>query len=594
MKLPLLAFALLTATAFASEHPGNTYLTGEPVRLAVPAAWTSWRVIDVEGKEIATGTDHTADLGPLPTGYYELRPTAGGADRVTAAVLAPVTPSETTPIALDTGMAWFYSDPEQVRDACALCRRAGVTWVRDRASWPELQPARDTWAPVDTRYERTLRLEHGAGMKVLQVNHASPAWAAADGRRFPEDLRDVYQFYRGLARRWKGLADAIEPWNEPDLDVFGGHTGSEIASFQKAAYLGLKAGNPEMPVNLAVFAIDRPETLDDFGANDVGPYFDRYDLHHYKGLPQYPILYGRHRALSAGRPMWTTEFNLTIKWADEKTKEPSDEQLRVQGYRVGKTFATALHEGPEKAFYFILGDYVERDLQYGLVHKDLTPRPAYVAMAAVGRLLADARPLGRVDFGDEKLKAYAFRTRVDGADRETVVAWSETWPTTVAVGAAERAYDYLGRELPNARSVELTRATVFFLLPPGGTKSLKLVPPPVPAAERPVGRPSPVVLQLLGPPDTNQSAFRPDVAHPLRLAAYNFGPAPAEVVLHVEGATCPTATLRLAPGDRVEQPLTLASSATAVVAVRGTVPDAPAAVVSARVETARPTTRAAK
>ena len=38
------------------------------------------------------------------------------------------------------------------------------------------------------------------------------------------------------------------------IDVFGGHTGCEIASLQKASYLGLKAGNPNVIVCEAVFA----------------------------------------------------------------------------------------------------------------------------------------------------------------------------------------------------------------------------------------------------------------------------------------------------------------------------------------------------
>ena len=92
-----------------------------------------------------------------------------------------------------------------------------------------------------------MRIQHESGLKILQVNHISPPWAAKDPTHFPDDLRDVYNFYRGLAKRWNGLADAIEPWNEPDLDIFGGHTGCEIASFQKAAFLGLKAGDPQRP-----------------------------------------------------------------------------------------------------------------------------------------------------------------------------------------------------------------------------------------------------------------------------------------------------------------------------------------------------------
>jgi hypothetical protein len=459
LQLALLAgllTACLSALAISAEHPGNIFILGEDVQVPVPANWTAWQVANLEGNEIAHGTPQTssAHLGKLPIGYFELREKIGG-DRITIGVVARNSPAESTPIALDAAMSWFYAEPEKIRDACALCRLAGVKWVRDRLSWPELEPARGTMAE-ETRYERAMRIQHEAGLKMLQVNHATPSWATSNQAHFPDDLRDVHSFYRRLAQRWHGLVDAIEPWNEPDLDLFGGHTGCEIASFQKAAFLGLKSGDPKLTACEAVFAIDRAETLDEFGKNEVYPYFDRYNLHHYTGLDAYPRAYARHRAVSGGRPMWTTEFNLTVHWADEKTKEPSDEELRVQAYRVSKVFATALHEGIEKAFYFILGDYVERNLQHGLVHQDLTPRPAYVAFAAVGRLLNDAKPFGKVNLGDVKLKAYLFKTMVDGAPAETIVAWSETIKTQSKFPTATKAYDCLGRELPNATSHDLT------------------------------------------------------------------------------------------------------------------------------------------
>ena len=50
-----------------------------------------------------------AELGKLPTGYFEVREKDGSA-RVTAAVVAKTAPSENTPIALDAAMSWFYPD----------------------------------------------------------------------------------------------------------------------------------------------------------------------------------------------------------------------------------------------------------------------------------------------------------------------------------------------------------------------------------------------------------------------------------------------------------------------------------------------------
>ena len=558
MSMRLAGFALLlmvatVPTALGSEHPGNVYVVGEPVRVSVPQTWTEWRAVDIDGKEVGTGaaTSGAAELGKLPVGYYEVRPKEGG-ERITAGVVAKSTPVDDTPIALDAAMSWFYSEPEQIRDACTLAKLAGVKWVRDRASWPELQPERGKWAG-ESRYERAMRIQHEEGLKILQVNHASPPWATANGSHFPDDLGLVYDFYKGLATRWLELADAIEPWNEPDIIEFGGHTGCEIASFQKAAYLGLRAADPQKPVCATVFAIDRPETLGEYGANEMYPYFDRYDLHHYVKFPDYPRAYGRHRATSAGRPMWTTEFNLPVIWADEKTKEPSEEELRFQSNRVGKAFALALHEGMEKGFYFILGDYVERNLQYGLIHKDFTPRPAYVAFAAVGRLLNGAKPIGQVNLGDDKLFAYAFKTQVDGEARETIVAWSETKPTVVEFANAQRGYDVYGRELPQPAKPELTRSTVFIVLPPGGSNALKIEPPP--AKPRRLEKPAcPVVLQLVGKTDFKQSAFVLDDKRQLNLIAYNFGTKPATGRLVIQGGQLKDdGDVQIGAGGRKEQ-----------------------------------------
>ena len=208
-----------------------------------------------------------------------------------------------------------------------------------------------------------------------------------------------------------------------------------------------------------------------------------------------------------------------------------------------------------KAFYFILGHYVERNLQYGLVHTDLTPRPAYVAFAAVGRLLNAAKPIGRVDLGDEKLKGFVFSTRVDGADRETLVAWSETDEKSVSIKAADSTYDYLGREMPQKKKVKLTRAPVFFVLPPGGSKQLKVTQPPANAEWRD-GKACPVVLQLLGTTDFKQSAFIIGGAKDLKLVAYNFGKSEATGKLIVEGGTARSSRIHIAPGGREEQTIT--------------------------------------
>ena len=146
-----------------------------------------------------------AELGKLPVGYYELRGDGGaGSNRVTLGVLEPLrapTPL-TSPIAIDVAMAWFFPK-ERMAAPANLCALAGINWVRDRLLWPEIEPKRGEFAP-STRYDASAQAQVAAGLQVLQVGHASAPWANPNTKRFPPDLRDIYQFYREMARRWQG------------------------------------------------------------------------------------------------------------------------------------------------------------------------------------------------------------------------------------------------------------------------------------------------------------------------------------------------------------------------------------------------------
>ncbi len=543
------------------DHPGNVFLAGEFVAVPPPPGSADrWDLVDYEGKLAGAGavTGVRLELGRLAPGWYELR--RGGAEaafsnRVSLAVLPPLkwpTP-RTSPVALDVAMAWFYP-PDQMPAAASLCALAGVNWVRDRLSWPELEPQRRQFAPHN-RYDASAEIQARAGLRQLQVAHISPKWANTNTARFPLDLRDAYDFWHAMAIRWRGEIEAFEPWNEADIENFGGHTGSEIASFQKASYLGLKTGNPRVIACQNVFALHSAAILQDFAANEAAPYFDTFNLHHYVAFDRYPAVYADFRAVAAGKPLWVTEASLPVKWSgDERFKEPAAADLRVQAERVPKTFAASLNEGTAEMFYFLLPHYSEGQTQFGLLRPDLTPRPAYVALAAVGRLLADARPLGRLRSDATNLRAFVFQARPDGRMYDVMVAWTTEGTAGVVVPAIpEGVFDHLGRARPERPGrLEVGTEPRYFVFPRGFAARLPLQPPPAaPPAAR--GRVSPVVLQALLPPeqlDLKQSAHRlpsgkPQIVH---LRAYNFGPRPVNGRL----------TLRTPPGWTAELPPRLA------------------------------------
>ena len=186
----------------------------------------------------------------------------------------------------------------------------------------------------------------------------------------------------------------------------------------------------------------------------------------------------------------------------------------------------------------------------------------------------------------DKLFAYAFRTVIEGIPQETLVAWSETKPSPMAVPSAGKVYDCLGRPASaNSGNVELTRSPVFVVLPAGGSKALKVTPPPAKAEWR-EGKACPVVLQLVGKGDAARSAFLIDETKQLRLVAYNFGDKPARGTISVEGAEGGAGDIEIEPGGRVER--TIRVEQPGRVTARLDLGDAGRAIVSGNVATVAP------
>lgn len=420
---------------------------------------------------------------------------------------------EDSPVAVDTAAAWFApGNAARQQELANLAALAGVGWVRDRLRWNDIQPKEGELRPPPTTYDTSAEAHHAAGLGVLQVFHDTPTWARSNsngGGRFPADLRTVYDLGQRLAVRFKGRVGAWEPWNEANVATFGAHTVDQMCSWQKAAWLGLKAGDPNVIVGWnATAAVPTPAHTEGILANETWPYFDTYNIHTYDWSHSYPELWRPAREAASGRPLWITEADRGTPhlknppWFDQA---PRLERLKAEW--IAQSYASSLFSGASRHFHFILGHYQEPNgVQFGLLRLDLTPRPAYVALAAVGRCLAGAKSLGRWQPAPD-VHIHAFHAQPDGEDRDVLVAWTErevdwdgrgtnvsmwTLPENLKVLSVT---DYLGRSIGRAFPKPLTSAPVFVFLPPGQAASLPLEPPPARAARR-EGIASPVVLQI--------------------------------------------------------------------------------------------------
>ena len=519
-------------------HPGNIFLEGEDVVIPAPddsAIQTNgWRLLDDlqkvlrEGRYPAGGNPQHEPLrlGQLPAGWYRLEFGASNATNpgwTSLAVLnrlkAP-TPAD-SPIAVDSAPAWFAkNDPTEQKRLANLATLAGVSWIRDRLRWSEIQPSSNGLSAKSTTYDTSADAHHDAGLQILQVFHDTPAWAREEGSRggrFAQDLRHVYRLGRELAARFKGRVAAWEPWNEANVSTFGAHTVDQMCSWQKAGWLGFKSGDPDLIVGWnASAALPTPAQTQGVLANETWPYFDTYNIHTYDWHDGYIDYWRPAREATAGRPLWITEADRGTPhlknppWYDQS---PRLEILKAQW--IAQSYACSLFAGAQRHFHFILGNYQEPNgVQFGLLRQDLTPRPAYVALATVGRQLAGAHHLGRWD-PVKNLHLHAFRALADGQDRDMLVIWAEQqvdWDdrgkTTVEWHLPPflkplAVVDYLGRNLGTNIPSPLSSAPIFVSLAPGATANLPLERPPAPV-ERLGGVASPVVLQATMPDDLIQ------------------------------------------------------------------------------------------
>lgn len=576
----------------APDHPGNVFLLGERVAVPVPAAARTpgmgWRVVDDGGAKVTEGVvpRHAlrVKLGKLGVGWYRIEfADAGGkpAATTTAAVLAPLAEPvpQDSPVCVDSATAWFaaHYSPDEARHQeifARLAALAGVNWIRDRMSWAQVEPTPGRFA-ARTAYDSSAAAEAAQGLKVLQVFHATPDWAVnraldgdAAGKRFPRDLRVLYEFCKGVSKRFRGWVLAWEPWNEANITGFGGQTIDEMCSLQKAAYLGFKAGNSDSVVCWNVFAgSGTPLHTAGVLKNETWPYFETYNVHSYSVPSAYLSQHEGALQAASGRPLWITECGIRLPFATPAPwgdLSPADE--RRQAEFVAHSYASSLYAGVNRHFFFILGNYQEGRIQFGLLRHDHTPRLGYVALSTVGRLLAGARCLGRFIPHDSFAgHVYAFRSRPFGADHDVLVAWADkptAWsPPGVVV---EAAYDYLGRALSAQPPFTLHSAATFLVLSPGSSSRLGLQPPAQPAAWR-VGAPSPVVLQLESPRSATRlgsQAHLVSIGRPASIPvhAYNFGNQRVTGVVAVEsvprgwGVLPRSVHVRLEPGEQTRLP----------------------------------------
>lgn len=135
----------------------------------------------------------------------------------------------------------------------AVRDQLGMNWVKAQVQWWLVEPDREgekQWF----FYDAVIDEAHNKGLRLLLSVVGAPAWTRADGTENgpPDDYNEYARFLGELIDRHPGKIDAIEVWNEQNLDrewtSANGISPEDYVRFLQVAYDTIKAKDPDIIV----------------------------------------------------------------------------------------------------------------------------------------------------------------------------------------------------------------------------------------------------------------------------------------------------------------------------------------------------------
>lgn len=297
---------------------------------------------------------------------------------------------------------------EAVREI-EIARRVGFGWLRGVTfDWADLRERKD----ADLRFRQFAPLNEflrKSGIGVLGTIHyvaryasGAPAESEAEvwSRVAPTDWADLTE----IAARYAKELDFVTHWeimNEPDAELFWRGSWKnylanddraiirDAVAYHAAARAGIKASNPEakilyMGVTSAApkGATYQPFLQETLNAG-IAANFDIMNIHYIADIAEIRKLLAPCGA--AERPIWITEIG---------THSAGGSSERLQLIRDLTTQLEQLACGAAKVFKYDLrndGVTSHHEHNFGLIRRDFSPKPNFVALATMAGLLHDMK-----------------------------------------------------------------------------------------------------------------------------------------------------------------------------------------------------------
>jgi len=254
-----------------------------------------------------------------------------------------------------------------------LYKDAGVKWLRVWYNWASFEPQPGVYKAASLQQvKESLKLAKESGFQVLFMIWGTPPHAGNGKLGSAPKPRAFSDYCRWLKVNLRGLVDAWEIGNEPNLEkYYSGSAASYIRILEKA-YRTLKGNG--LVIAAGPSGAATPEYWRQLIDRGLENHCDRVNLHPYRKTPREVISKVDEFLKLVQKPLWITELGLSADNGGEEAKAQFVRDL-----------LPALNGRVEKLFWYrsIQGKGLH-PLRFGLIEanretRKVTPLPAYFA-----------------------------------------------------------------------------------------------------------------------------------------------------------------------------------------------------------------------
>jgi hypothetical protein len=273
-------------------------------------------------------------------------------------------------------------------------KESGVKWIREDFEWGSMEPEKGkfSWAFNDS----VVHIARKNGISVYAIVAYWPSWTREYTK---EGINDYIIFLKELVGHYKNDIHQWEIWNEPNIFFWQGPK-EMYAELLMKSYIAIKdVDSTAQVLGISTAGID-------FGfiqkMHELQAPYDVLTIHPYRSkLVESEFIDELKRAsdiavIQGGkrRPVWITEMGWTTytphnSWVQEGFLPTP---LREQAELIVRTYLSCIISGidPKVFWYDLRNDGTDPhnfEDNIGIMYKDFSPKPAYIAYSTMTRTL---------------------------------------------------------------------------------------------------------------------------------------------------------------------------------------------------------------